>query len=152
MDVIDDLSAGTPREQIAVGPYLFIDSVLVDRTNVASQATLSSTLTPVSGTTVSPSASTSQSSEKTRTRVIARFSMRANTRISDGGSTTMRAGAGGVSLPRKTPSPPSSRQRPQQSMPRFDESKQHIRREPPAIGTRYSIQVTGAFAAASIRC
>ncbi len=34
MDVIEDLAAGTPREQIAVGPYLFIDAVLVDRTNV----------------------------------------------------------------------------------------------------------------------
>ncbi len=37
MDVIEDLSAGTPREQIAVGPYLFIDSVLVDRTNVPAE-------------------------------------------------------------------------------------------------------------------
>jgi ABC-type sugar transport system substrate-binding protein len=37
MDVIDDLGAGTPREQIAVGPYLFIDSVLVDRTNVPAE-------------------------------------------------------------------------------------------------------------------
>lgn len=37
MDVIEDLQAGTPREQIAVGPYLFIDAVLVDRANVPAE-------------------------------------------------------------------------------------------------------------------
>lgn len=34
VDLVDDLMAGTPKEQIATGPYVFIDPVLVDRSNV----------------------------------------------------------------------------------------------------------------------
>lgn len=34
IDALDDLIAGTPKEQITAGPQLFIDTVVVDRSNV----------------------------------------------------------------------------------------------------------------------
>ena len=88
----------------------------VRATSDASHVTLSSGLTSFNQTSVAPLLSRSQSGVNVRTRVTDPFSIRARTRNSVGGSSTMREPRDGV-LPVVivTPLPPSSRHMPQQA-------------------------------------